>query len=71
MKRLTTTIAMLAAPALSLAHGPAADATLGDSLSHQLFSLHHLPLTVLLLIIALASLRAKTPRDRLDRDDRR
>lgn len=57
MRRLTTIIAMLLAPALSLAHVPGADATLGESLSHQLLSIHHLPLTALLLGLALTRLR--------------
>ena len=71
MRRLTTTIAIISAPALSLAHVPATDATLGDTLSHQLLSLHHLPLTVVLLFIALAGLRGIKPRDVHHRDDRR
>ncbi len=71
MKRLTTTIALLAAPALSLAHVPAADAALGETLSHQLLSVHHLPLTLVLLAIALAGLRVREQRAKLRRDDRR
>lgn len=63
MKRRTATIALLAAPALSLAHVPAADATLGESLSHHLLSAHHLPLILLLLTVALVGLRGAFRRD--------
>ena len=48
---------VLLAQGVSLAHVPGSEQTVVESMHHQLFGLHHLPMTALLLIVAVALFR--------------
>ena len=62
MKQLKTLFVLLLAPALATAHVPAAETSLAEWMSHQLVSPHHLPLTLLLLALAIGIWRDRAKR---------
>lgn len=58
MRLLTAILLVLAAPAI--AHVSPRDQSIAESVNHQIFSLHHLPVTLLLLVILIVAARVIT-----------
>jgi hypothetical protein len=66
MKRLMTTLVLLAGPtSIAFAHTLTLDEGF-RALYHQLLGMHHLPITVLLIVIGIVLLRLHHKRSRSD-----
>jgi hypothetical protein len=57
MKLISSLIVFIGTADVAGAHGLESDASLADQLSHQVLGLHHLPVTVILIVAGLIMLR--------------